>query len=92
MQPPGVDAVIVTFLLLATPSVETVNVFSVRPALTVTDAGTGIDGSDEVKLTFAPPDGAGSFNRTRKVTVKPPVALPDPKMKFTQGAAAALVA
>ncbi len=75
-----VEAVTVTFVLVATPSVSTLNVFSVLPSVMETDPGIAIAELDELSETSTPPGPAGAESRTRNVTVRPPVVLPEPKM------------
>ena len=53
------DAVIVTFVTVATPTVVAVNVFVVVPAEIVTLPGTVTEGSELLRITVIPPVGAG---------------------------------
>jgi hypothetical protein len=83
-HPPD-DAETTTAVSTGTGCVGAVKVSSVAPAGTVTVAGTLIAAFDEPIVTFAPPDGAGAERRTRKVTLWPPVLLPEPNRKLTHG-------
>jgi hypothetical protein len=65
--------VTVTSVAEATGSVVAVNVAVVAPAATVTDAGTwAAAGSFELRLTTAPPAGAGPSRVTVPVEEPPP--------------------
>jgi hypothetical protein len=69
-------AVIVTGVLVATEVVVAVKVAVVAPAATVTDAGTWAAAELlEVKLTTAPPVGAGPSNVTVPVEDVPPTTV-----------------
>jgi hypothetical protein len=57
--PPN-EAVTVTFVSAYVGTVRTVIDALSEPAGTVMDAGTGMSGLFDVRLTFAPPEGAGS--------------------------------
>jgi len=65
--------VIVTAVLVATGLVVVVKVAVVAPASTITESGTWpADALLEVKLTIAPPKGAGAFRVTVPVDDTPP--------------------
>ena len=57
---------------VATGLVEVVKVALVEPAITTTELGTVVLGSEDARLIVKPPDGAGPFNVMVPVDGDPP--------------------